>query len=118
MERVAGELSYTITNMNHMKKNSMKTDYFAFLAFVSFIDCFLGGAAIFAVQSFYFSWYAGVTTLVLCFLDFLNWDGVVTRSLYVLMFLWFIPFFWKCTLKGMNDNFLYTHYFPKFSAKN
>jgi len=95
------DLSFTITKLNYIKKSSKsKLDYFAYLAFISFLDCFLGGAAIFAVQSFYFSWYAGVTTLFLCGLDFLNWDGIVTKSLYVCMFCWFTPFFYKCTLKG------------------
>ena len=98
---VWSELTYTFTKFNHIKsRNRMKTDYFAFLALISFLDCFLGGAAIFAVQSFYFNWYAGITTMVFSGLDYLFWDGIVTKSLYVLMFCYFTPFLWRCTLRG------------------
>jgi hypothetical protein len=50
MVRAIGEavedFSYTITKLNYIKKSSSKLDYFAFLAFVSFLDCFLGGKVI------------------------------------------------------------------------
>jgi len=41
------DLSFTVTKLNHIKKSSKsKLDYFAYLAFISFLDCFLGGKVI------------------------------------------------------------------------
>ena len=41
------DFSYTITKLNYIKRSSKsKLDYFAYLAFISFLDCFLGGKLI------------------------------------------------------------------------